>query len=229
MKLKTGETSYYEALLRFSDNQFSPADFIPIAEETGVIFPLGRLVFEMAVQQLSLWRSSGLEIKPVSINFLAKQIFDKTFIDFVDEVLERYEIPSEMVMIEITETVFLNSKEATLDFIAALKTRKIKISIDDFGTGYSSLGYLTTLPVDCIKLDKSLTDRFLDFTNVEIINSIIALARSLNIEVVAEGVELEEQLRLLVVGHCDYAQGYFFSKPIEASIVAENISRKYSI
>ena len=229
VKLKTGETSYYEALLRFSDNQFSPADFIPIAEETGVIFPLGRLVFEKAVRQLSLWRSSGLEIKPVSINFSAKQIFDKTFIDFVDEVLDRYEIPSEMVMIEITETVFLNSKEATLDFIAALKTRKIKIFIDDFGTGYSSLGYLTTLPVDCIKLDKSLTDRLLDFTNVEIINSIIALARSLNMEVVAEGVELEEQVRLLKVGHCDYAQGYFFSKPIEASIVAENISRKYSI
>lgn len=229
VKIDTGEISYYEALLRFSDNQFSPADFVPIAEETGAIIPIGRLVFEMAVRQLSQWRSSGVEIKPVSINFSAKQIFDKTFIDFVDEILDKYKISSELVMIEITESVFLNSKDATLDFIAALKVRKIKIFIDDFGTGYSSLGYLTTLPVDCIKLDKSLTDRFLDFTNLEIINSIIALARSLKMEVVAEGVELEEQVRLLKGGHCDYAQGYFFSRPIEAEHVAESIGQIYSI
>ncbi|QXM07366.1 EAL domain-containing protein [Crassaminicella indica] len=218
----TGKIVSFEALLRLKKHFISPDLFIQVAEENGMIIQIGRWVTEQAIHQIARWKNKGLPLKPIAINFSAKQLNDMDYIKFLEETLKESGVEAQGLEIEITESIFLDKKEETIVFLNQLKNLGIKIALDDFGTGYSSLSYLTFLPVNKIKLDKSLCDKFLEIENIAVMDNIISLAHSLNLEVAAEGVEDIEQYKRLKVAGCNYIQGYLFSKPVEA-LEAEKI------
>jgi EAL domain-containing protein (putative c-di-GMP-specific phosphodiesterase class I) len=141
------------------------------------------------------------------------------------DLLESNDVKPEYIVIEITENIFLENKETTIVFLNELRAHGIKIAVDDFGTGYSSLSYLTFLPIDTIKLDRTLSIKFLELDNIAVMDSLIALAHSLNLKVIAEGIEEYQQVKRLIVGHCDAIQGYYFSRPLEV----EDVEKKYGI
>jgi len=213
----TGRVAGFEALLRLKNHSISPAMFIPLAEETGIIIEIGRWVTKEAISQIATWKNHNMNIKPIAINFSAKQLNDLNYISFLENTLKEMDVEAQYIDIEITESIFLEKKEETIAFLNELKSLGVKISLDDFGTGYSSLSYLTFLPVDKIKLDKSLNDKFLELKNIKVMDSLISLAQSLNLEIVAEGIEEVEQYKRLKVAGCTYIQGYIFSKPLEAT------------
>lgn len=227
VNLLNGEISAYEALIRFKNHSVSPAEFIPIAEDNGSIIKIGRIVTEKVIQQLESWQLKGYPLRTVSINFSALQLYDSGFLSFLKDTLSKHNVDAKYIEIEIIESIFMDNKELALAFLTELRSCGIKISIDDFGTGYSSLSYLTFLPLDKIKLDRSLNVKFLEIENIKVMDSIISLAHSLNLEVVAEGIETYDQFRRLRVGHCDYIQGYYFSRPLEADMVEENYLVNY--
>lgn len=228
----TGKITGFEALLRLKDYSISPAIFIQLAEEMGLITEIGRWVTKEAVEQISRWKTKGLVIKPVSINFSATQLNDEDYLFFLQDLLIKNNVEPKYIDIEITEGIFLEKKDETIEFLNKLKSLGIKISLDDFGTGYSSLSYLTFLPVDKIKLDKSLNDKFLEINNITVMDSIISLAHSLNLEVVAEGIENIIQYERLKVAGCNYIQGFLFSKPLEVDeaekLYYHNFLEKYN-
>ena len=214
VSVATGEIIGFEALIRLKEHKISPSIFITIAEENGLILDIGRWVTKAVIEQLVCWRDRGFVLKPVSINFSSKQLRDANYVEFLNETLIENCIEAKYLEIEITEGILLEKTENTIEFLNKLKDMGIKISLDDFGTGFSSLNYLTYIPVNKIKLDKSLCDKFLELNNINVIGSIISLAHSLNLEITAEGIEkLEQYQRLKSVG-CDYIQGYLFSKSL---------------
>ena len=221
----TGKIVGFEALLRIKDKNVSPAQFIPVAEETGMIIDIGRWITEEVINQIVKWRNKGLDIKPIAINFSAKQLNDEGYVRFLETKLRENCIDAKYIEIEITESLFMETKDKTTEFLQKLKTLGVKIALDDFGTGYSSLSYLTFLPVDKLKLDKSLSDRYLETRNVKVVEGVISLAHSLNLEVVAEGIEDIEQYNLLSLCGCNFIQGYLFSRPLEVEAL-ENIYYK---
>ncbi|WP_246637616.1 EAL domain-containing protein [Crassaminicella profunda] len=227
----TGKIVSFEALLRLKDHFISPNLFIQVAEENGMIIQMGRWVTREAIHQIATWKEKGLEVKPIAINFSAKQLNDTDYIHFLENTLKEMNVDAKSLEIEITESIFLEKKEETIVFLNQLRNLGIKIALDDFGTGYSSLSYLTFLPVDKIKLDKSLCDKFLEIENIAVMDNIISLAHSLNLEIVAEGIEDMEQYKRLRVAKCNYIQGYLFSKPVEAleaeKIYENNFLKKY--
>jgi len=222
---KTGEISSFEALLRIKNHNLSPGVFIPIAEESGCIIEIGRWVAREAIQQIAHWRSLGFAEKPVAINYSSKQMRDKGFIDYLNQVLEEYEVNPKYLEIEITEGILLENNLQTLEFLGELKNSGFNIALDDFGTGYSSLNYLTYIPVDIIKLDKSINDKFLDFKDTKVMDSLISLSHSLGLKIIAEGIEDWDKYIKLRDGGCDYIQGYLFSKPVD-SVEIEGIYDK---
>jgi diguanylate cyclase (GGDEF)-like protein len=226
--IPNGEVIGYEALLRLKKSGISPADFIAIAEEDGMIIEIGRIVTELVLKQMYDWKEKGLVLKPVSINFSTIQIQDHEYKEFLLEKLEKYEIDPKLIVIEITESIFLENKETTIVFLNELRSYGIKIAVDDFGTGYSSLSYLTFLPIDAIKLDRTLNIKFLELENISVMDSLISLAHSLNLKVVAEGIEEKEQVKRLIVGKCDVIQGFYFCGPLEAEDVEINYNRIYN-
>jgi len=209
-----GEVCGYEALLRLKDGSISPGEFIPVAEETGLIIDIGRWVTYEVVRQLSIWKSEGMDMKTVAINFSAKQLNDEDYVEYLSDVLNRYEIDSKLIEIEITETILLGEKFETIETLNKIKELGISLALDDFGKGYSSINYLTYLPLNKIKLDKSLSDKFL-YEDIDVINNIISLAHSLGFIVVAEGVETKEQFIKICSTNCNIIQGFYLSKPIE--------------
>ncbi|MDF2950901.1 MAG: uncharacterized protein K0S18_484 [Anaerocolumna sp.] len=213
--IKTGQIIGYEALLRIANSNLSPEEFIKIAENNGTIIKIGRLVTQKVVEQLYLWRESGLEIKPVAINFSAIQMNDNEYGAFINSLLHQYNIDAKFLKIEITENIFLENKPLALVFLEQLSNLGIHIAIDDFGTGYSSLNYMTFLPVHNIKLDRSLSMKFLESNNIQVMNCLISLVHSLGLTVIAEGIETMEQVNKLKAADCDYVQGYYFSKPLD--------------
>lgn len=225
--VNTGETIGFEALLRLKNNTISPAQFIPIAEKTGMIIEISRWLTEEVINQISEWKNKGFSLKPIAINFSVKQLDDSGYIEFLEDTLERKGVEAKYIEIEITESLFLEKKEKTLEFLNRLKAKGIRIALDDFGTGYSSLSYLTFLPVDKIKLDKSLSDKYLETKNTKILEGIISLARSLDLEVVAEGIEHIEQYTKLKDVKCNYIQGYLFSPPLEVSEAEKKYNHNY--
>lgn len=216
----------FEALLRMKDHSVSPGVFIPIAESAGLIPILGRIVTQKVIEQQGVWKKNSYQILPIAINFSALQLKDLDFINYTLELLEKHQIESRDIEIEFTENIILENQKETLDFLQNLRNLGFKLSIDDFGTGYSSLNYLTFLPVDKIKLDRSLNLRFLEHGDLVIMESIITLIHSLGFEVVAEGIEEEEHVQILNDVHCDYIQGYYFSPPVAPTKVEEMLSRK---
>lgn len=214
VNLLDGEIYGYEALLRLKESEISPAEFVPIAEFNGSISRIGRLVTEKVIRQLAAWKESGLELKPVSINYSANQLHDRGYLKFMEGLLKEYDIEPQYLEIEITEGIFLDNKQTALLFLMRLKSMGIAISIDDFGTGYSSLNYMTSLPVDKIKLDRSLNVKILTMDNNKVMENLISLVHSLGLTVIAEGIETREQVELLKAAECDYIQGYYYSRPL---------------
>lgn len=213
-----GRLTGAEVLVRWQHPQrglVSPAEFIPLAEETGLILPVGHWVLETACAQLAAWGASALSHCSLAVNVSAKQFLHPDFVAQVLAVLDKTGADPRKLKLELTESLFLNSVEGTIGKMATLKARGVTFSLDDFGTGYSSLNYLKRLPLDQLKIDQSFVrDVFTSANDAAIVRTIIALAQSLGLAVIAEGVETEEQRQFLASAGCQAFQGYLFSRPL---------------
>lgn len=217
VRLATGETVGAEALIRWrraDGNMIPPAQFIPVAEESGLIVPIGRWVIESAARQAAEWNRGRRAPMFVSVNLSARQFRDPKLIDTVRAALESAKVDPSLIKLEITEsTVMQNAEEATAT-LHALKTLGVLLSVDDFGTGYSSLSYLKRFPIDTLKIDRSFVrDLPADRDDLAISRAVIELAHGLELEVIAEGVETREQAEVLAAHGCELAQGYLFGRP----------------
>ncbi|AHF01704.1 diguanylate cyclase [Thiomicrospira aerophila AL3] len=207
-----------EALIRWHHpqrGQVSPADFIPLAEETGQIKAMGRWVIEKACEQLRDWQNQAhLSNLILAINVSAKQFKEPNFVDQVSQNIQRYGIHAGRLKIELTESTIIDNIEETVLKMRQLRELGVKFSLDDFGTGYSSLQYLKRLPLDQIKIDQTFVrDIVQDPDDVTIVKTIIAMSQSLGLDVIAEGVETQEQRDILLANGCHHYQGYFFGRP----------------
>lgn len=223
---ESGKIHGYEALMRLRNMKISPAEFIPVAEETGLISKIDRILTEKVVRQLAEWRRHGIPLYRVSINYSYGQISDKKYVDFLDGLLNQYGIDPSLIGIEITESLFASDKDQILTLLHSFKEKGIALALDDFGTGYSSLSYLTFLPVNVVKIDKSIVDNYLGGERDKFIKNIVRLVHSLEMKLTVEGVEHEWQNEKLKNFHCDYIQGYYYSKPISGMEVEEWVSRR---
>ena len=209
-----------EVLLRWNDSvlgNISPAMFIPLAEETGLILPLGDWVLKEAFIQQSKWLQSGMAPDILAINIAAKQIYYTDLVATITNLLETYEIDPHTIELEITERIIVENPDYTIKVLNTLRSLGVRISIDDFGTGYSSLSYLKTLPLDKIKIDQSFIRGIpASHEDAQIIKTIISLSQGLNKSVIAEGVETEGQKSFLQEAGCSEMQGYLFAKPLPA-------------
>ena len=212
---QTREVIGFEALVRMQEG-IPPGVFIPIAESSGWIARIGRITTELVIKQQAKWKDEGKRLRPVSINFSSNQLNDHGYIDFLKEMLDTYGIDPEYVEIEVTESLFLEKTDKADALFAKFKEMGIKLLMDDFGTGYSSLGYLTYIPVDVIKLDKSLVDAYLVNGKDSFIKDVILLAHDLDKKIIIEGVEEKWQYERLKEFKADIIQGYYFSKPLVA-------------
>lgn len=221
VNVRSGEIEGFEALLRLKHHKIPPDVFIKVAEESDIILDIGRKVTQKAIAQINHWKRKGYPPKVVSINFSSKQLRDSGYIKFLHNTLIQYEVDPSLLEIEITESILLAESNKTIEFLYQLRELGLNIALDDFGTGYSSINYLTYIPVSHVKLDKSLSDKFLLLNDIRVMNSIISLAHSLNLKITAEGIEKREQYELLRESDCDYIQGYYFSKPLEVDQASE--------
>ncbi len=209
---RTGKVAYFEALIRIKGLPISPGVFISIAERSTLIFPIGRWVIKAVIAQLVEWKKFGKDMIPISINFSARQFYDEGLVNFLVEELEKNDVDSSLIEIEITETVFIDNIDKARAIMQKIRDLGIKIALDDFGTGYSSINFITSIPVDRIKLDRSMIEKLIQ--NMQVLEGLIFIAHGLKMDVVAEGVERIEEVHLLNQVHCDYLQGYLFSVPV---------------
>lgn len=212
---QTKELCGMEALVRMKEPGMYPGQFIPVAEKNGWIWRIGRITTKLVVQQLGKWLEEGRDVVPVSVNYSSMQLSDKGYVGYVKRLLDEYNVPAKYLEIEITEGIFMDNNSAATKLFEELKGLGIRLLMDDFGTGYSSLGYLTYIPVDVIKLDKSLVDTYLIDGKEDFIKHVIQLVHDLDKEMIIEGVEEEWQYEKLKVFGADAIQGYYFSKPID--------------
>lgn len=223
MDMKTHHVNGFEALIRWEHPDFgnvSPADFIPLAEDTGLIIPIGEWVLRTAVRQNMAWQKEGIPPVRMAVNISAYQFLDNNFLNTVFRILNETGMPAHLLELEITETVLMQQTAAATSILAQLRNKGIRISIDDFGTGYSSLNYIKNFPVDTLKIDKSfIQDMDANPNNKAIITAVTTLAHDLNLKVIGEGVETTQQLLTLNEPECDEIQGYLFSKPIPGNKV----------
>jgi len=220
LDLRSGAIVGFEALVRWCHPQrgmVPPSEFIPAAEEAGLIAPIGEWVLRAACAQAVVWLNSGHAQMQVAVNCSAKQFQDDGFVALVDRILRESGMPAQRLELELTESVIIQHSEEVNARFRALKDMGVRISIDDFGTGYSSLSYLKRLSIHQLKIDQSFVrDIGKDPNDAAIVSAIVTIAHSLSLEVVAEGVETAEQLAFLRAVGCDTAQGYLFSRPLPA-------------
>ncbi|MGG3914168.1 bifunctional diguanylate cyclase/phosphodiesterase [Rossellomorea vietnamensis] len=209
-----------EALIRWHHpalGMVSPAEFIPLAEETGLIVPIGEWVLREACKQSKEWEETGMGIIPVAVNISVRQIKDGGFVEMVKGILAEYEFNPDRLELEITESI-MQDFEISTNVLNELKKVGVMISMDDFGTGYSSLNNLRHLPIDSIKIDKSFVDDIMEDSNqVSIVKAIIDMSQNMNFTTIAEGIETENQMLFLKRNGCQVGQGYHFSRPLPAS------------
>ncbi|RLQ94208.1 sensor domain-containing protein [Falsibacillus albus] len=230
VQMDTGDILGVEALLRWEHpilGLISPAEFIPIAEETGLIIPIGKWVLRNAIEQSIYWENTGIGTIPVAVNISVRQIKDEDFVVDVKEILEATSFVPSCLELEITESIMQDFNRST-HVLKQLKQLGLNISMDDFGTGYSSLNNLRHLPINSIKIDKSFVDDIINF-NGSIVRAIIDMAENMDFNIIAEGVETKEQVKFLLDNSCFTGQGYYFSKPLPAGDLEKYIIQCSSI
>lgn len=222
--VESGEIFGVEALVRWQHperGRVPPVEFIPIMEETGMIVDLGKWVIDSVCRQNKLWQAAGLPPVRVAVNLSGRQFLQRDFASSVATVLDQSGLEAEYLELEITETVLADDTAHCIQVMQEIRSMGVKLSVDDFGTGYSSLSYLKRLPIDLLKIDRSFVDQC--DTNPEDAaqcSAIIALARNLGLKTIAEGVEKQQQLDFLRIEGCEYYQGYYFSQPVGATMIA---------
>lgn len=220
VSINDGKVIAFEALLRWKTKEgkmIPPGDFIPIAEESGSIIAIGDWVITQALKQLMKWRHSKKEPIRMAINVSAKQLGGRFFLDKLKAEMERFDIPSELIELEITESVQLENNPETVEILEKIRALGISIAIDDFGTGYSSLYYFKNLPTDRIKISKPLIDKIdKEAFEYSVVKAVIELGKVKGVKVIAEGVETKEQWECLNQLGCDEVQGYYFGRPVSA-------------
>ena len=218
INLKTGEITGAEALIRWAHptrGLLSPGQFIPVAEDCGLILPIGNWVLREACLQARVWKNAGLPAMTMAVNISAMQFRDENFLQGVFAILKETGLDPKFLELELTESVLMKHAETAQSILTTLRASGVQLAVDDFGTGYSSLSYLRKFPVDALKIDQSFV-RQITTTPEEttIVTAVISMARSLKLRVVAEGVETPEELAFLQAHDCDEAQGYYFSRPL---------------
>jgi EAL domain-containing protein (putative c-di-GMP-specific phosphodiesterase class I) len=223
--LQTGQITGMEALLRWKHSKrgmVSPAEFVPIAEECGLIIPIGRWVLLEACKQCRAWRDAGMGVVPVAVNVSTAEFADKDFLSGVRAVLIATGVEPLNLELELTESVLMHDAESAVIIMAALKAMGVQLAIDDFGTGYSSFTYLRRFPSDALKLHQSFVQEITSNRNdAMIVSAMINIGRSLKQRVIAEGVETLAQLSFLQLHGCGEGQGYLFSRPVVAEEAAK--------
>jgi EAL domain-containing protein (putative c-di-GMP-specific phosphodiesterase class I) len=227
MDIGTGRITGLEALLRWQSPELGlvpPAVFIPIAESSRLIMPIGEWVLRTACTQARIWQDEGLPPLPVAVNVSAAQFLHGGFRELIRSVLRDSGLPSRYLELELTESLLLSNADATFVVLQELKAMGLKLAIDDFGTGYSSFSYLKHFPIGKLKIDRSfIRDVAIGPDDAAITAAIISMAKTLNLKVIAEGVETEAQMSFLRDHHCDEIQGFYFSKPLSIAEVAEKL------
>jgi diguanylate cyclase (GGDEF)-like protein len=227
VSLTKGNVIGVEALVRWNDPErglVHPASFIPLAEESRLILPLGDWVLRAACTQMRAWRDAGLELPAVAVNLSLRQFQQYDIVGSVRTALAETGLPANALELEITESTAMQNSDATIDVLRALRNLGVSIAIDDFGTGYSSLSYLKRFPITAVKIDRSFVrDVATSEGDAAIVAAVVGIARSLKIRVIAEGVETEEQLTFLRRRKCDAAQGYLFSRPVAAASLPDKL------
>ena len=217
---RTMEVIGVEALVRWNHPQrglIFPGEFIPFAEESGAILEIDRLVMKKALKEMKLWYIEGLPMGRLSLNISGKQFENSNFIQEIEQTIASLKFDTNYLEFEVTESQILQNQKKAAEILTKFKSLGIKISLDDFGTGYSSLSYLKSLPVDRLKIDRSfIMDIPDDKDDVAIVKTIISLAKNLELDVIAEGVETQEQVDMLLKEGCNFIQGYYFAKPMNA-------------
>ncbi|MDH3513472.1 MAG: EAL domain-containing protein [Gammaproteobacteria bacterium] len=223
--MKTGRIRGMEALLRWQHPKFGlipPLDFIPLAEDTGLIVPIGEWVLKTACAQIKAWHDAGFRGLQVAVNLSSKQLRDNNLVNVVEQAVKEAGIDPDCLDLEITESVLMHDMDLASTILKELKKVGVLFSLDDFGTGYSSLSYLKRFPIDYLKIDRSfINDIITDPVGAGLVKAIIAMANVLNIQVIAEGVESHEQLEFLSRHGCDITQGYFCSPPIATDMFTD--------
>lgn len=231
VSLKTGKITGFEALVRWQHPKqgfVSPGHFIPVAEETGLIIPMGRWILAEACRQMHAWHQQFPQTKPlvIGVNLSSRQFNHPKLIEEIEQTLADTQLDHLTLKLEITESMAMSDVESAIDMLLRLKKMHLTLSIDDFGTGYSSLSYLHRFPTDILKVDRSFVSRMENGDeDAEIVKTIISLSHNLGMGVVAEGVETESQLEALRALNCEYGQGYFFAKPMSAKDAEEMLER----
>ena len=223
INLKTGRIAGAEALLRWTHptrGPISPARFIPVAEDSGLIVPIGNWVLRAACTQASTWIAQGLGFGNLAVNISAMEFRNEHFLPGVLAILKETKLDPKALELELTETVLMRHAGITESILKALREQGIQLAIDDFGTGYSSLSYLKKFPINALKIDRSFIQQ-INENQTGIVAAIISMGRSLGLRVVAEGVETTEELEFLQSHLCDEAQGFYFSRPLPPENFAE--------
>ncbi|QBK25905.1 putative bifunctional diguanylate cyclase/phosphodiesterase [Ureibacillus thermophilus] len=206
-----------ESLIRWNHPEYGlvpPGKFIPVAEESGLIGPIGEWMMKKVCKQLAVWKKNGFSLIPVSINITSKSFLKQGFAEGIRKLLKHYDLEGKWLEIEITENSIMRNEEMVQKTLKELKEMGVKIYIDDFGTGYSSFNYLKTFRLDGVKIDQSFVRNIANNPeNASITSAMIKVAQQLNLEVIAEGVETREELDFLLSLNCRYIQGYYFAKP----------------
>ena len=221
---KTGQCVAYEALLRWNSSQYgfiSPGEFISIAEQNGQIYDIGLWVIHKVCEQLCEWQKSDIYRHcSISVNVSSIQLIRPSFIDDIKYIFKKTKAPLHNLKFEITENVFLENLDLTVNTLNSIKSLGVRISLDDFGTGYSSLSYVQKLPIDELKIDmKFVKNALSNLTDRAIVEMIVNLGHMLDVKVVAEGVENKELLIFLKSIQCDLYQGYYYSKPLPIEMI----------
>lgn len=222
----------FEALVRWRHPQhglISPTEFIPLAEETGLIIPIGQWVLREACQQLRRWQDQFSESQLLmSVNLSGRQFSQQDLLEQIEAILQETQLDASSLKLEITESVLMDNAESAALLLRKLQERGIKLSIDDFGTGYSSLSYLHQLPIDTLKIDRSFVKSIdSDGEKLELVRTIVTLAWHLGMDIIAEGVETPKQLAQLRSLNCEAAQGYLFSAPLDAAMAQDFIEERH--
>ena len=223
--LRTGEISGAEALIRWTHptrGSVSPGQFIPVAEDCGLILPIGNWVLREACQQARTWLDAGLALGRIAVNISAIEFRNESFLEGVFAILKDTGLDPTSLELELTESVLMKRPDATSSVLQALRAKGVRVAVDDFGTGYSSLSYLQKFSIDALKIDQSFVRRITTApAETTIVTAVISMARSLKLRVVAEGVESLRELEFLQAHHCDEAQGYYFGRPVPAGQFAK--------